>query len=78
VLTPLEEFTRAFVRQPPEFLSFIEGRAGVDVMIFGVIVILVVIFMPDGIVGSFPNWIERLRKRVRNGRSTNTREATTP
>jgi len=65
VLTPLEEASKAFVRQPPEFLSFIEGRSGVDVMLFGLIVILVVIFMPDGIVGTFPNWIERIRSRVR-------------
>ena len=62
VLTPLEEATKAFVRKPPEFLSFIEGRAGVDVMLFGVIVILVVIYMPDGIVGSLGNWIERVRQ----------------
>lgn len=65
VLTPLEEASKAFVRQPPPFLSFIEGRSGVDVMLFGVIVILVVIFMPDGIVGTLPSWIERVRKRVR-------------
>ena len=50
-LTPVGELTRAFVRTPPEFLSFIEGRAGVDVMIFGAILIIVILFMPDGIVG---------------------------
>jgi branched-chain amino acid transport system permease protein len=60
LLTPLEEFTREFVRHPPPFLAFIEGRAGVDVMLFGFIVIIVVIFMPDGIVGTINNWINRL------------------
>ncbi len=65
VLTPLEEASKAFVRQPPEFLSFIEGRTGVDVMLFGLIVILVVIFMPDGLVGTFPTWVERIRNRIR-------------
>ena len=51
-LTPLGEITRGFVRNPPEFLSIIEGRSGVDVMLFGLIIIIVIIFMPDGIVGA--------------------------
>src|SRR5690606_31839579 len=38
LLTPLEEFSREFVRHPPEIFGFIEGRSGVDVMLFGVIV----------------------------------------
>lgn len=61
-ITPLGEFTRAFVRTPPPFLSFIEGRAGVDVMIFGAILIIVIIFMPDGILGAgrrLWNWIRQ-------------------
>lgn len=58
-LTPLAEFTRDFVRNPPPILEIIEGRAGVDVMIFGVILIAVIIFMPDGIVGA----AKRVRKR---------------
>lgn len=59
LLTPLEEFTRSFVRNPPEILNFIEGRSGIDVMFFGVIIIVVVIFMPDGIVGTFNNWWDK-------------------
>ena len=59
-LTPLAEFTRNFVRNPPGFLEIIEGRAGVDVMIFGVILIVVIIFMPDGIVGA----VKRVRERL--------------
>ena len=63
VITPLEELSKSFVRNPPPFLGFIEGRAGVDVMLFGLIIIIVVIFMPGGLVGTIPIWIERLRKR---------------
>ncbi len=59
LLTPLEEITREFVRRPPEFLSFIEGRAGIDVMLFGVIIIIVVIYMPDGVVGTLKNWFDK-------------------
>jgi branched-chain amino acid transport system permease protein len=60
-LTPLAEFTRAFARTPPDFLSFIGGRAGVDVMIFGAILIVVIIFVPDGIAGA----AQRLWRRVK-------------
>jgi branched-chain amino acid transport system permease protein len=62
ILTPLEELTRSFVRNPPGFLSVIEGRAGIDVMIFGVILIVVVIYMPEGVVGTLPAWIARIRQ----------------
>ncbi len=61
LLTPLAELTRSVVRTPPPFLKFIEGRAGVDVMIFGVLLIIVVLFMPDGLVGAG----KRLRSRMR-------------
>ncbi len=52
LLTPLAEFTRTLVRTPPPYLGFIEGRAGVDVMLFGLILIVVVLFLPDGLVGT--------------------------
>lgn len=61
-LTPLAEFTRALVRTPPPFLSFIEGRTGVDVMIFGAILIIVIIFMPDGLVGAAKRIWQRVKK----------------
>lgn len=62
LLTPLAEFTRGVVRNPPTFLDFIKGRAGVDVMLFGVILIIVVLFMPDGIVGAGRRLWARVRK----------------
>lgn len=63
LLTPLAELTRSIVRNPPTFLDIIEGRAGVDVMLFGAILIVVVLFMPEGIVGAG----KRLWSRVRKG-----------
>lgn len=62
LLTPLSEFTRELVRHPPSFLSFIEGRAGVDVMIFGVILIIVVLFIPNGLMGAGRQLTARLRR----------------
>ncbi|HSM57888.1 MAG TPA: branched-chain amino acid ABC transporter permease [Candidatus Sulfomarinibacteraceae bacterium] len=52
LLTPLAEFTRTFVRTPPAILSAIQGRAGVDVMLFGLILIVVVLFLPNGLMGA--------------------------
>ncbi len=60
VLTPLSELTRAFVRQPPPFLGFLKGRSGVDLMFFGAILVVVIMYVPEGVVG----WIqERWHKR---------------
>ena len=62
-LTPLSEFTRNLVRNPPAFLGFIQGRSGVDVMIFGLILILVLLFMPDGLVGAWRKLRDRMQTR---------------
>jgi branched-chain amino acid transport system permease protein len=63
LLTPLAEFTRTIVRTPPTILDFIQGRSGVDVMLFGVILIIVVLFMPDGIIGAGKRLLMRVQKR---------------
>ncbi len=44
VLTPLSELTRWLIR----------GRPGVDVMVYGAILVLVVTFLPRGLVGVWP------------------------
>jgi branched-chain amino acid transport system permease protein len=54
VLTPLSELTRAMIRNPPKiipFLPLLKGRSGVDIMLYGLIVIVVVIFMRHGLIG---------------------------
>ncbi len=45
VLTPISELSRAMIR----------GRAGVDVMVYGLVLILVISFLPHGLVG----WVRR-------------------
>jgi branched-chain amino acid transport system permease protein len=63
LLTPVSEFTRAFIRQPPNFLpflAFLRGRSGVDVMLFGAILVVVIIFLPNGLVG----WIQAQWRRI--------------
>jgi branched-chain amino acid transport system permease protein len=54
ILTPLSEFTRSIIRKPPVFIPFLlylKGKSGVDIMIYGLIVIVVIIFMRHGLIG---------------------------
>ena len=41
MLTPVSELTRAVLR----------GRAGADVMLYGLVLILVISFLPNGLMG---------------------------
>jgi branched-chain amino acid transport system permease protein len=50
VLTPLSEVTRWLIR----------GRPGIDVMVYGAILVVVVTFLPRGLVGAWP----RSRRRA--------------
>lgn len=52
ILVSLGEVTSGLTRSPPELLSFLEGRSGADLMIFGVVLILIIMFMPRGLVGT--------------------------
>lgn len=61
LLEPLAEFTRTFVRNPPGFLEFIEGSSGVDVMLFGALLIIFVLFVPNGVIGLFPQIWRRVK-----------------
>lgn len=63
VLTPLSEVTRTLLREPPGFLPFLaplRGRSGIDVMLFGVLLIVTIIFMPNGLAG----WVVRRWQRA--------------
>jgi len=63
LLTPLGEVARALVRTPPEFLpfaDFIRGRSGLDGLLLGIILIIVILKVPQGVIG----WCEyRWRQR---------------
>ncbi|HSE96274.1 MAG TPA: branched-chain amino acid ABC transporter permease, partial [Methylomirabilota bacterium] len=43
VLTPLSEVTRALIR----------GRPGIDVMVYGALLVVVITFLPGGLVGAW-------------------------
>lgn len=52
ILVGLSEVTAGLTRNPPELLAFLDGRAGLDLMIFGVILILIIMFLPRGLYGT--------------------------
>lgn len=66
LLTPLSEITRALLREPPAFLPFLsifKGRSGIDMMIFGALLIVVIIFMPNGLAEWLVKHLQRVRRR---------------
>ncbi len=58
ILSVLGEVTRSLVREPPSFLQVIEGVNGLDQVLFGLILIVVIIRAPDGVIG----WFHRRRQ----------------
>jgi branched-chain amino acid transport system permease protein len=52
MLVGLGEFTAGLTRNPPDALSFLAGRSGLDLMIFGAILILIILFLPRGLYGT--------------------------
>ncbi|MCL1594877.1 MAG: branched-chain amino acid ABC transporter permease [Actinomycetia bacterium] len=59
ILSLLGELTRTLVREPPAFLSFLEGANGLDQVLFGFILIVMIIRAPDGVLG----WFRRKREK---------------
>ena len=58
ILTPLGEFTRQYVR-----LWTGQNTPGVDLVVFGAILILVIVFLPNGVVGAVSGALRRWRHR---------------
>lgn len=60
LLAPLNDITAAILRNPPPFLDFLEGRTGLDVMLYAVLIIVVILFLPKGVFGTIK---EKVSKR---------------
>lgn len=60
ILGPLNDVTASLLRNPPEALSFLQGRAGLDVILYAVLLILIVLLLPQGVYGAIR---DRLRRR---------------
>lgn len=56
IIGPLNELTAEWGRTPPAFLDFLAGRSGLDVVVYSILLILIVLLLPKGIVGSIRHW----------------------
>jgi branched-chain amino acid transport system permease protein len=52
ILGPLNDVTATLLRNPPPALDFLQGRAGLDVMVYAVLLILIVLWLPQGVYGA--------------------------
>lgn len=52
VIGPLSEITARVLRNPPAALSFLDGKNGLDVASYAVLLIVIVLFLPRGVYGS--------------------------
>lgn len=52
ILGPLNDITATLLRNPPEFLDFLAGRSGLDVMVYAALLILIVLLLPQGVYGA--------------------------
>lgn len=59
LLGPLADLTATWLRTPPEFLSFLSGRSGLDVALYAILLIAIALLLPKGIVGSIRDWWKR-------------------
>lgn len=58
LLVPLSEFASALVRSPPSWLSFVQGRSGIGLMIFGGLLVAIIIFLPKGVYGTIADRVK--------------------
>jgi branched-chain amino acid transport system permease protein len=59
LLIGLGELSTMLVRDPPTWLAFLDGRSGFDLIIFAVLLIVVILFLPRGVYGTFANRVQR-------------------
>jgi branched-chain amino acid transport system permease protein len=60
VLGPLSDVTATILRNPPPFLEFLQGRGGLDVILYGLLLIVIILLLPKGIYGALrERWSRR-------------------
>ena len=60
VLGPLTDITATLLRNPPPFLDFLAGRGGLDVVVYGILLVIIILVLPKGIYGALRDrWSRR-------------------
>lgn len=67
LLVILGELTSSLVRRPPEVLAFLQGRAGLDLALYGALLVGIIMFLPRGVYGTLAHrWtVQRERQSQR-------------
>ncbi|XVQ14648.1 branched-chain amino acid ABC transporter permease [Spirillospora sp. CA-255316] len=63
IVGSLNDVTATLLRTPPDFLSFLQGRSGLDVVLYAILLILIVRLLPKGIVGTIMSASRERRRR---------------
>lgn len=63
ILGPLNELTASFLRNPPAFLDFLQGRAGLDIVLYGLLLVVIILVLPKGVYGSIHSRITNRKGR---------------
>jgi branched-chain amino acid transport system permease protein len=56
VLGPLADLSASLLRNPPPGLDFLQGRSGLDVMIYAGLLVVIILVLPKGLYGSARAW----------------------
>ncbi len=60
ILGPLNDVTATLLRNPPAGLEFLQGRAGLDVIVYAVLLVLIILLLPQGVYGALRDrWLRR-------------------
>ena len=62
MLGPLNDLTATLLRNPPAALEFLQGRAGLDVIVYALLLIVIVLLLPQGVYGALRDRFERRRR----------------
>jgi branched-chain amino acid transport system permease protein len=53
ILIGISEIATSLTRAPPALLSFLSGRSGLDMVIYGVVLVAILLVAPRGVYGAF-------------------------
>lgn len=61
ILGPLSDIAATLLRNPPEVLSFLAGRSGLDVILYAALLVIIVLALPKGLYGALTARLARRR-----------------
>jgi branched-chain amino acid transport system permease protein len=56
VIVVLGELLARLIASPPAALAFLEGRSGLDLVIYGALLVVIIMYAPKGLYGTLARW----------------------